>query len=73
MRELIRSNDPVKLSWLEALLRDQGIHGFILDTHTAILEGSAGAILRRMMVLDDDYDEACLVLREADETPWEGG
>ncbi len=67
MRELVRSNDPVRLSWLEALLRDQGIEAIILDTHTAILEGSAGAILRRLMVLDEDYDAACRLFRDTGE------
>ncbi|MHA1570880.1 MAG: putative signal transducing protein [Alphaproteobacteria bacterium] len=71
MRELFRTNDPVKLSWLEVLLRDRGIETVIFDTHTSIIEGSAGAILRRMMVLDEDYGAAYRALRDANETPSE--
>ena len=67
MRELVRSNDPVRLSWLKVLLRDQGIETVIFDTHTAIVEGSAGAILRRMMVLDEDYEPARRLLRDCGE------
>jgi hypothetical protein len=33
------------------------------------MEGSIGAIPRRLMVADDDYDRAMRVLREADEAP----
>ena len=68
MRELVRSNDPVRLSWLEVLLRDQGIETVIFDTHTAIIEGSAGAILRRMMVLDEDYEAARRLLKDCGES-----
>ena len=65
--ELLRSNDPVKLSFLEALLRDGGIESFILDQHMSVLEGSASAILRRMMVRDEDYERARYILSEAGE------
>ncbi len=67
MREVLRTNDPVRLSWLQVLLRDQGVEALVLDTHTSILEGSAGAIMRRLVVSDDDYDQACRVLAESGE------
>lgn len=67
MRELLRTTDPVRLSWLTALLADAGIDAVVLDTHTSILEGSIGAIPRRLMVDDDDHAQACRVLREAGE------
>ncbi len=58
MKELFRSNDLVLISWAEALLRDHEIEPLVLDAHTAILEGSIGAIQRRLMVTDDDYQRA---------------
>ena len=67
MKELLRTNDIVKLSWLRALLADSGLEALILDQNTSILEGSAGAIPRRLMVLDDDYDQAVRLLAEAGE------
>ena len=67
MKELLRTNDPVRLSWLTALLADQQIEAFVLDTHTSILEGSAGAIPRRLLVSDQDFDAASRVLAEAGE------
>jgi len=69
VQEVLRSNDPVRLSWVCALLADQHIEGVIFDSHTAILEGSAGAIVRRVMVADNDYDLAVVILREAGELP----
>ncbi|QEX16023.1 hypothetical protein FRZ44_13130 [Hypericibacter terrae] len=58
MRELTRSNDPVWLSWLTSLLADAGIPSHLLDTHMSLLEGSIAAIPRRVMVADEDFDEA---------------
>lgn len=67
MKELLRTNDMVKLSWLEALLADSGIATHVLDQHTSIAEGSIGILPRRLMVSDDDYLRARLVLRGAGE------
>jgi hypothetical protein len=67
MRELLRTNDPVKLSWLQALLADAGIEAVVLDTHTSIIEGSIGAIPRRLCVLAEDLERARRVLDEAGE------
>ena len=50
MRELLRTNDTVRLSWLQAMLASAGIEAVILDTHTSVIEGSVGAIPRRLMV-----------------------
>lgn len=58
MKELVRSNDPVLISWLLALLEGEGIAAFVLDAHTSVLEGTAGAIPRRLMVPDDDFARA---------------
>ena len=58
MKEVLRTNDVVFLSWVDALLADAGIDAVILDTHTSILEGSIGALPRRLMVRDEDHDAA---------------
>ena len=44
MKELIRTNDPVKVSWLTAVLAECGIYAILLDTHMSILEGQIGVI-----------------------------
>ncbi len=67
MVELLRLNDPVRLSWLLALLDDGGIPAVVLDAHTSVLEGSAPAIPRRLMVADEDAAPARRLLREVGE------
>ncbi|WP_029009857.1 DUF2007 domain-containing protein [Azospirillum halopraeferens] len=67
MTEILRTNDVVRLSWLSALLADAGIGAVVLDTHTSVLEGSIGAIPRRLMVADDDAERARRVLADAGE------
>ncbi len=67
MKELVRTNDLVRLSWLQALLADARIEAVILDAHTSIIEGSIGAIPRRLMVHEEDHRRARSVLAEAGE------
>jgi hypothetical protein len=65
MKELLRTNDLVRLSWAQALLAAAGIEAFVLDNHTSIVEGSIGAIPRRLMVATGDHGRARLLLAEA--------
>ncbi len=67
MREILRSNEIVFLSWAEALLKSENIEIFALDGHMSVLEGSAGAIQRRIMVARDDYERAKRLLTDAGE------
>ncbi len=62
MKELLRTNDPVRLSWLRALLKDSGIDSLVFDHHTSLVEGSIGAIPRRLMVAERDYRRARALL-----------
>jgi hypothetical protein len=62
MVELLRTNDPVHLSWAEALLAAEGIATVVLDGHMSILEGNVGAIPRRLMVDEEDLDDARALL-----------
>jgi hypothetical protein len=57
----------IRLSWLSALLKDAGIDAIVLDGHASVVEGSVNAIQRRIMVLDDHWQEASQVLEDADE------
>lgn len=67
MKEVARSNDPVRLSFLTALLADAGVTAIPLDTHASIVQGSLGVIPQRLMVIDDEFETAMAVLREAGE------
>ena len=68
MRTLIATNDPVRLSFLVALLRDAGIECMLLDGHVSAVEGSIGAIPRRLAVLAEDESHARRILTDAGET-----
>lgn len=67
MKQLLRTNDLVRLSWLQALLADSGIASIVLDQYTSALEGSLGILPRRLMVHDEDFIQACRVLLDAGE------
>jgi hypothetical protein len=69
VKELLRSNDLVLLSWLSALLADAGIEAVVLDEHTSVIEGSLGILPRRLMVADEDDHMARAVLAEARQLP----
>src|SRR5262245_13031678 len=58
MRELLRTNDFVLVSYLEAVLADAGIDAVVLDGHTSVAQGSLLAIPRRVMVEDEDFAAA---------------
>lgn len=68
MRTLTKSNDLIRLSFLAALLRDAGIECVLLDAHVSAVEGSIGAIPRRLAVLPEDEAYARRVLAEAGES-----
>jgi len=66
VRELERTNDAVRLSWLEALLRSAGIEAVLLDQHASSIDGSIGAVPRRVMVDDEDLIRARSLVADAD-------
>jgi hypothetical protein len=72
MREVVRSTDVVFLSWLTALLRDAGIEAVVLDAFTSVMEGSINAIPRRLMVADEDFENARRLAVEAEREVAEG-
>jgi hypothetical protein len=67
MDVLVLSNNLVRLHFLECLLRDAGIACEILDGQMSAVEGSIGAIPRRLVCAADDASRARRVLREAGE------
>ena len=62
MIELFRSNDPIELSWAQSVLADEGIPSHIFDYHASILEGSIGALPRRLMVDEEIESRAKYIL-----------
>jgi hypothetical protein len=67
MRVVAESVDPVRISFLQALLADAGIDCLVLDAHISALEGGIGAFPRRLAVAAQDLAQARRVLAEAGE------
>lgn len=67
MRVLIRSTNPIRLGFLQALLRDAGIQSVLLDQHISAVEGGIGAFPRRLAVRDEDEAQARRILHDSGE------
>ncbi|MFD2264618.1 DUF2007 domain-containing protein [Lacibacterium aquatile] len=65
MHTVLTTNDPVKLSYAQALLTDSGIESVVADGFTSVVEGSLGILPRRLMVLHEDGEAALGLLRDA--------
>jgi hypothetical protein len=63
--EIMRTNDPVALSFAESLMKDAGIFAMIADQGMSILEGSLGILQRRLLVDGERVDEARRILTDA--------
>jgi hypothetical protein len=65
MVELIRTNDLVLISLVEAILAGERISFFLADQHMSAVEGSLGFLPRRILVAENEATRARRVLREA--------
>lgn len=65
MEELIRTNDVVLISFVEALLKDAGIAYYLADQNMSVMEGSLGVLQRRLLVPSDEIEAARSMMREA--------
>ena len=66
MQELMRSNDAVLISFVDALLKDAQIPHFVADVHMSILDGSIGVLPRRVLVDPEQLDKARRLLQDAE-------
>ena len=68
MKDILTIIDPVRISYIEALLKEAGIAYFIRDGHMADLLGQRNGLFpRRLAVDDDDVMQAERILRNADQ------
>ncbi len=65
MHELVRTNNAVLISAIEALLKAAEIPHVVLDQHMSVMEGSLGMLPRRIVVGDDFQDSARELLVDA--------
>ena len=55
----------VHLSWIKSVFDEAHIPTFVMDEQMSVLEGSANAIPRRVMVSEEDYVQAMKILEDA--------
>ncbi len=65
MKELIRTNNAVVLSFATSPLNDAGIHSLVADQSMSVLEGSLGLLPQRLLVEGERADEARRLLIDA--------
>jgi len=65
VRELVRTNDAVLISAIEALLDSADIAHLVVDQNMSVLEGSIGIFPRRILVDEDELDTARQLLADA--------
>lgn len=65
MKELVRTNDAVLISFIEALMRDAGIAYLVADQNMSVLDGSLGILPRRVLVEEDEIARARSILADA--------
>ncbi len=67
METVVTTNDPVRLSFLTALLRDAGLAPVLLDGFASVMDGSIGALPRRLAGPSEQAAQARRILQEAGE------
>jgi tRNA1(Val) A37 N6-methylase TrmN6 len=65
LRELVRTNNAVLITAIEALLKGADIPHVVLDQHMSVLEGSLGILPRRILVDEEHQDIARQLLEDA--------
>lgn len=73
MEELLRTTDPILVSFARALLSAEGIDAFVFDANMAGVEGGIGAFPRRIMVARPDLWRAREILKDNGVEPYAGG
>lgn len=58
MIAILKTVNPATLSFAQAVLKEADIPFFLMDQNVSIIDGSIGIIPRRLMVVDEDIDDA---------------
>lgn len=65
MKEILRTNNPALISFVEALLKELDLHYFVADQAVSAAEGSIGLFPKRILVREDHFDRARDLLIDA--------
>ncbi len=64
MRPVLKTNNPVLLSFAQSLLSDAQIECVVFDENASVMDGSLGILPRRLMVADEDLERGQAILRD---------
>lgn len=64
MMELLKTTNPTTPPFVQALLRERGLECVVFDQNVSSLMGGLPFFPQRIMVADDDYAEARMILWE---------
>ena len=68
MKDILKITDPVRISFIEAILKDAGIGYVIRDGHMADVFGQHNGLFPRRLAVDEhDVMQAKRVLKEAEQ------
>jgi Putative prokaryotic signal transducing protein len=70
MRDLVTSNDAVLLNYVEVLLGDAGIDVAVFDGNMSAVQGTLGAVQKRLAVPEESWLAARRLLDEAGLGQW---
>jgi hypothetical protein len=70
MRDLVTTNDPVLLNFVQVLLEDAGIGVAVFDGNMSAVQGTLGAVQKRLAVPEESWAAAGLLLEEAGLGQW---
>jgi|TARA_A100001391_G_scaffold182576_1_gene149229 hypothetical protein len=66
VKDVLKTADPVKLSFARSVLRDAGIESFVLDEGMASMYGGGiEFVKKRLSVIDEEADRAQRLIDEA--------
>lgn len=66
MEEVFRTNNLVKLSYVQHLLDEAGVEYFVADQHISAIEGNIGAFPRRVLVAERLIAKARFTLKDVE-------
>ena len=58
MIAVIKTTNPVTINFAQSVLKDADIHCAVFDANVSIMEGSIGLFPRRVMVIEEDIEDA---------------
>lgn len=65
MIAILKTVNPATLNFAQAVLKEADIPFFVMDQNVSIVEGSIGIMPRRLMVVDEDAEDAREALTDA--------